>query len=85
MGTQSQFTSEEFVVLWATMRSQKCPKVLKRGKLIDLSTTDPKYLTSDSETDSSIDSDLSEVSANQRDDKVVDVDENDDINLEEAL
>ena len=64
-------------------RSQKCPKVMKRGKLIDMSSIDPKFLLSESETDNSIDSDLSEASLDTTEN--VEVDDTDDIDLEEAL
>ena len=63
----------------------KVPKgseVQRRGNLIDLSSTDPKFLQSD--TDCSIDSDLIEVSVNTTEDLEVEVDETDDMDLEEA-
>lgn len=60
---------------------------VNRGKLIDLEASDPKYLLSDSDTDSSIDSDMSDVSANESGDDLEEIiDENvDDMELEEAL
>ena len=63
----------------------KGSEVQRRGNLIDLSSTDPKFLLSDSDTDCSIDSDLIEVSVNTTEDLEVEVDETDDMNLEEAL
>ena len=67
--------------------SKKCPQASSRGKFIDISQTHPKYLLSDSDTDSSIDSDMSEVSCeNSVEDVEVTIDETvDDMELEEAL
>ena len=69
-------------------RSQKCQKVTGRGKLIDMAKTDPKFLLriSDSESDTSLESDSSLNSLDSTaDDAMVDVENADDMELEEAF
>jgi hypothetical protein len=68
--------------------SQKCPKVGHKGSYINIDDTDPKYLSSESDTDASIDSNKLDVSSveNSEDDIEVPIDESiDDMELEEAL
>ena len=44
-------------------KSQRCPKMMKKGKFIDMTELDQKYLNKSlSDTDISLDSDVSEVS-----------------------
>ena len=64
--------------------SQKCPKVHGRGKLIDLSQIDARFL-SDSDTDSSLDSNVSEVSVLEVTGAEVSIEDISDFELEEAL
>ena len=68
--------------------SQKCPKVLHKGKFIDMSKLDARYVLSDSDTDSSLDSEVSEISVQEEtasDLAIVTVEDIDDLELEEAL
>ena len=88
MVTPSLSTNVETVrALGHHRRSQKCPNVSRRGKLIDMSNTDPKYLLglsiSESDIDTSIDSEAS--LDNTAEDLMVEVEDTDDMDLEEAL
>ena len=68
--------------------SSKCPKIKRKGKFIDISNLDPRYLSqTDSETDCSIDSDISNDSSHPHaEDMQVDVNENIcDLELQEAV
>ena len=71
-------------------QSKKCPKVLKKGKFLNLSVVDRRYLSkTESDTDCSIDSDVSEdlaVAGEGKGDMNVEVTESlDDFELQEAI